>query len=78
MDLRKMRISEHDYVELREAVGRWPAGTRGAVVDDYGRDKLIEIADDRGQELDMFVVSEEKLGLIKHHPPKVSRVAPTV
>jgi hypothetical protein len=46
------------------------SGHSGAVLSDYGSAKLIEISDDEGQELDMFVASEEDLELVKHYPPK--------
>ena len=71
MDLTKTKIVENDYVELTEQVGKWPAGTRGAAVIDHGDAKLIEVSDDRGQELDMFDVPNEKLKLIKHYPMKI-------
>ena len=60
MDLTKAKISEYDVVALTERIGKWPAGTKGAVVSDHGPAKLIEIADDQGQELDMFIAPEEK------------------
>lgn len=62
------KIAEYDVVRLKRAVGRWRAGTNGAVVSDHGASKLIEISDERGQELDMIEVSEEDLALVeKHH-----------
>jgi Domain of unknown function (DUF4926) len=62
------RIAEYDVVRLKRAVGRWRAGTTGAVVSDHGSSKLIEISDERGQELDMIEVSEEDLALVeKYH-----------
>jgi hypothetical protein len=71
MDLTKVKISENDSVALTQKMGKWPAGTEGAVVSDHGADKLIEIVGDRGQDLDMFIVPEERLRLIKHYPPKL-------
>jgi hypothetical protein len=68
MDSTKTEITENDYVELTEQVGKWPAGTRGTAVLDHGPAKMIEVSDDRGQELDMFDVMNEKLKLIKHYP----------
>lgn len=68
MDQTKVKITEHDHVVLTQPIGRWPAGTDGAVVGDYGVDKLIEIVGDRGEDLDIFVVSEEKLRLITQYP----------
>lgn len=63
----KHAIGEVDYVELLDAVGRWPAGTRGTVVDERGEWKQIEIADDRGQMLDLISVAEAQLKLICKH-----------
>jgi hypothetical protein len=63
-------IGEHDYVALsgaidkNESVGTWPAGTRGTVISDYGDHKLIDIANEQGETLDMPVVPVEKLELI--------------
>ena len=66
------KITEYDVVALKRFIRTWPAGTRGAVLSDYGSAKLIEISDDEGQELDMFVASEEDLELVKHYPPKAA------
>lgn len=65
----KHAIGEHDFVELREAVDRWAAGTTGTVVSDYGDVKLIEISEDRppGQMLDLIQVHEPRLKLIAKH-----------
>ncbi len=63
----KHAISEIDYVELLDAVGRWPAGTRGTVVDERGEWKQIEISDDQGQMLDLISVAEPRLKLISKH-----------
>lgn len=68
MNLTKAKITENDHVALTQKMGKWPAGTEGAVVSDHGIAKLVEISDDRGQELDMFIVPEEKLRLIGHYP----------
>ncbi|HMI82335.1 MAG TPA: hypothetical protein VK480_11145 [Solirubrobacterales bacterium] len=64
---RKTSIRENDVVKLERAVGRWPAGTEGTVLSDHGISKLIEIADDRGQMLDLFEVREEDLKLVAQH-----------
>jgi hypothetical protein len=58
------KIGENDVVELRRAIGKWPAGTRGAVVSDHGASKLIEISDERGQMLDLLEVAERDLEFI--------------
>jgi hypothetical protein len=62
-------IAEHDVVSFREAIGKWPGGTTGAVVSDYGDVKLVEIADDRGVALDFVQAPEPqlKLKLIAKH-----------
>ena len=63
----KHAIGEIDFVELLDAVGRWPAGTRGTVVDERGEWKQIEISDDQGQMLDLISVAEPRLRLIAKH-----------
>ncbi|HVO55009.1 MAG TPA: hypothetical protein VMT37_11420 [Solirubrobacterales bacterium] len=68
MAIADSKITENDYVELRSAVGRWPAGTRGTAVLDHGESKLIEVSDERGQMLDLFEVSAADLKLISQHP----------
>ena len=68
----KHAIGEHDYVALTEAIdkdesvrtGIWPAGTRGTVISDYGDHKMIDIANELGETLDMPTVPVEKLELI--------------
>ncbi len=54
-------IREHDVVVLRNPSGKWPPGTAGAVVSDYGDVKLIEIADERGVALDYVQVPASQL-----------------
>jgi hypothetical protein len=66
----KQAIHEHDVVALIDPVkktqypGKWPAGTVGAVVSDYGDVKLVEIVNDRGEMLDLIQVREPQLKLI--------------
>jgi hypothetical protein len=66
----KQTIGEIDVVAFTEAIdkdegtGRWPAGTEGTVVHDYGDHKMVEISNDLGETLDMPVVPVEKLRLI--------------
>jgi len=69
----KQAIGEIDVVAFTEAIdktnysegaGKWPAGTRGTVVSDYGDHKEVEISDDRGVALDFPVVPVEKLKLV--------------
>jgi hypothetical protein len=59
----KHAIGEIDVVELRQAVGKWPAGTSGTVVSDHGGVKLIEISDEEGRMLDLISVPESQLKL---------------
>lgn len=65
----KHAIGELDVVELRDSVGRWPAGTRGTVVSDYGRVKQVEISESEppGAMLDLIQVPEPRLRLIADH-----------
>jgi hypothetical protein len=65
----KHAIAEHDFVALREKVGKWPAGTTGTVVSDYGNVKLVEVSEDRppGQMLDLIQVPEADMRLITRH-----------
>jgi hypothetical protein len=69
----KQAIGEVDVVELREAIdkaegiGKWPAGTMGAVVHDLGDVKMVEIANERGETLDLPIVAVEKLELVAKH-----------
>jgi hypothetical protein len=58
------QISELDVVALLEPVGRWPKGQRGTVVQEHGSVKLIEIADEQGQMLDLVGTSEDRLQLV--------------
>lgn len=60
----RQEIGEIDVVVFAKAVGKWPAGTRGTVVHDFGDDKMVEIANDRGETLDLPVIPADKLELI--------------
>jgi hypothetical protein len=64
MAVAQERITEHDVVALRSAVGKWPAGTEGTIVSERGAFKLIEVADDLGQMLDLISVAEPELDLV--------------
>jgi hypothetical protein len=55
-----------------EGTGKWPAGTRGTVVSDYGDHKMIDISNDLGETLDLPVVAEDKLTLIAKHCDRLS------
>lgn len=68
MGISQVQITENDYVELARDIGRWPAGTRGAVVDDHDVWKLIEISDDQGQMLELLEVDDYDLKLIMQYP----------
>jgi hypothetical protein len=68
MAITPAQITENDYVELIHSVGKWPAGTRGTAVSDYGAWKLLEVADEGGHMLDLFDVAESDLKLISQHP----------
>lgn len=57
-------IGEIDFVAFTHAVGKWPAGTKGTVVADFGDAKMIEISNDRGETLDLPVVPVDKLKLL--------------
>ena len=63
-------IHEHDIVAFTdtvdrvEGVGKWPAGTIGTVISDYGDHKMVDVANELGETLDMPVVAVEQLKLI--------------
>jgi hypothetical protein len=63
----QQEIRECDVVQLLDSIAGWPAGTVGAVVDEVDDWKQIEIADDRGQTLDLVSVSAPRLKLITKH-----------
>lgn len=72
----KQLIGELDVVSLLRAHGRWPKGCEGTVVDDNGNFKLIEIANDLGQTLDLIEVPVDQLELI-YKCPQLAAVPPT-
>jgi hypothetical protein len=47
-------LHPHDVVELEREFGRWPAGTVGAVVDDFPGGVVVEVVGPRGETLDML------------------------
>lgn len=52
----KHEIAEHDVVTLGQPVGKWPAGTLGAVVSDCYRGVfLVEIDTPGGEMLDNII-----------------------
>lgn len=62
-------LGELDVVELLDPVGRWPAGTRGTVVDQHGDVKQVEISESEppGAMLDLISVPKSRLKLIASH-----------
>jgi hypothetical protein len=64
MSMVRHQIAEHDVVAFRDAIGRWPLGTVGAVVSDYGDVKLVEIANPKGVALDFVQVPASQLDLV--------------
>jgi hypothetical protein len=62
-----LRRPELDFrtVELREASGHWPAGTRGVIVDAYEDDAIVEIADHDGVTLDLLTLPYDDLDLFE-------------
>lgn len=60
----EQNIEEIDVVELTEAVGHWPAGAEGPVVMDFGDDKMLEMAGERDDPLDLPIVHRDKLKLV--------------
>lgn len=67
MAIVKHAIGENDFIGLRGTVGRWPTGTTGTVVSDYGPVKLVEISNERGETLDLIQVPEPQLKRISKH-----------
>lgn len=70
-----------EIVELKVAVGHWPAGTQGMVVDDYGDEKMIEMLAERDDPLDLPIVSTKHLKLVTKYSEEefwaaVSRLDP--
>jgi hypothetical protein len=66
-------IREVDVVAFVQAVdkvdgaGKWPAGTEGTVVSNYGDHKEVEIVNDAGETLDLVTVPVEHLKLVARH-----------
>jgi hypothetical protein len=69
-------IGEHDLVVLINAVERWPAGTRGTVVDIHPNFKTVEIKGIENSGDDMLeylpMVADEDLRLVWRCPPPAS------
>jgi hypothetical protein len=63
-------IGKSDIVELMEpvrrteGVGKWPAGTTGTVVEDYGDRRVVEVPCHCGGIEDFLTVPIEQLKLI--------------
>jgi hypothetical protein len=61
-------IEEIDVVVLTQPVGHWPAGAEGTVVLDLGEEKLLEMAGEVDDPLDLPVVHRDQLRLVaKYH-----------
>jgi hypothetical protein len=60
-------IKEIDVVALTEPVGHWPLGAEGTVVIDFGDDKMLEMAGDREDPLDLPIVPAVKLRLVEKY-----------
>ena len=69
-------IGEHDVVVLVNAVERWPAGTRGTVVDIRPGFKTVEITgiENSGDDMLEYLpdVTDEDLRLVWKCPPPAS------
>ena len=66
-------IGEYDVVALVNAVDRWPAGTKGTVVDIHPPYKTVEIEGIEQSDDDMLdylpMVADEDLRLVSKCPP---------
>jgi hypothetical protein len=78
-------LAEHQIVELTRPIDKdevltrgpeetrgieeWPAGTEGAIVIDFGGDKLIEIYDQNGIALDFSAAFQACLSSCSALPP---------
>jgi hypothetical protein len=72
----KDEVLTRDTDEPR-GVGRWPAGTEGTIVIDFGEHKLVEIYDENGIALDFLTVPATRLELVAEHSgggPKARRL----
>ncbi len=59
-----------DVVELRQPRGGQPAGAIGAVVELFPGEALVEIADERGETLELLTVPYEALRLRETEPAR--------
>jgi len=55
-----------EVVELLTMSGRWPAGTKGTVVEADDQHALVEIIDDRGHASDFLSLPHDKLASAGH------------
>jgi hypothetical protein len=69
-------IGEYDVVTLVNAVGGWPAGTKGTVVDAHPPYKTVEIEGIEQSDDDMLdylpMVADEDLRLVRKWSPPTS------
>jgi hypothetical protein len=56
-------LHRHDVVELERDFGRWPAGTVGAVVDEFPGGVVVEVVGPAGETLDLLDLPAEHLRL---------------
>ncbi len=65
MRVMDLKIEEHDVVAFKKPVGKWPAGTTGAVVGEGKDYMLVEIVNmSEGDMLDLLDVPVEDLELV--------------
>jgi hypothetical protein len=78
MSTTKTVIGEHDVVVLVNAVGRWPAGTRGTVVSDRPAYKTVEMPgiEESGDDMWDYMpeVATEDLRLVSKSPYRPAEI----
>jgi hypothetical protein len=79
MSVTHTAIGEHDVVVLVNAVGRWPAGTKGTVMHAFPGFKSVEITGIEYSGDDMLEylpdIADEDLRLVWKCPPPQARAA---
>jgi hypothetical protein len=56
-----------DLVEFAVDAGRWPAGTRGTVVEIFASSALVEVSDERGHSEDFLTLPHGVLRPVEIH-----------
>jgi hypothetical protein len=56
-----------DVVELQVSSGRWPARTRGTVVEVFHDGVMVEISDDEGRGLDFLELPRDAVTVVEPH-----------